>query len=472
MAEIPGLRYAVVFLFLTSAAAFVQASPPSEPGVSLEDPVYSTEDAFCQAYYEDSENENGDIYVNWRVGGAEVYTQTFKDIPSGSTVDSYLDAGNYTYDQGLVCEVVAENSDGTNTSMDDTLVQTAVPEIVDGPNFHNYTDQHEFNVSAVVSDDEGIDDMETCWIEAEASSNSIYREMELRTSYGDDTQARCFYSSIGEDSFNVLEEVNVTVKLDDTVSNVGKNSANNTVPNSEPQIFDVRPEDDSRTSGSEVTLQANFLDSDGETIDVRFYSSQASPETICTRTLDQGTVQCEWEGIDSLQDYQWRIDASDGYETVSMPFNFRNIVSSQVRMQTAFNHRYDSVVTTTGTSQVIRYHVSNTHDEVKSLTSTVEGLNAEFLNDEINSNCLDQDCAYELSPGEMKELDIRFQPEASGKFILNVTTVNEEFEINSKNSMEVFVRNADRTTASVPGIGFLQLAVLLMFSTLYYSVRL
>ena len=465
-----GLHFTVFLILALMALNTVSASPPNEPGVSLEDPVYSTEDAFCQAYYEDSENENGDVFVNWRVAGAEVYTQEFRDVPSGSTVDSYLDSGNYTYDQGLICEIVVENSDGTNNSMDDTLVQTDVPDVLEGPMFYNYSDQHAFNVSAVFEDEEGVDDMQRCWLEAKGSSATVEREMELRESYGDDKQARCFYSSLSNDSFDVLEELNVTVNLDDTVNNIGAASANNTVPNSAPDIFDVRPEDDSRTSGSEVNLQANFLDNDGENVDVKFYSSQASPETICTRTIDEGTVSCEWENIESLQDYQWTINASDGYQTVSQKFNFRNIVSSEVRAVTGFDHRYSSIMTSMGASQVIIYEVTNSHDGVKYLTSTVEGLNAEFVEREDTAGSSEID--YEVDPGETRQLNIRIDPYRSGRYILNVSTVNEDFEIDARDSIEAYVRDSQRTAASVPGIGLLQLIFLLMASTLYYSVRL
>ena len=254
------------------------------------------------------------------------------------------------------------------------------------------------------------------------------------------------------------------------MDNIGSASANNTVPNSAPDIFDVRPEDDSRTSGSEVNLQANFLDNDGENIDVKFYSSQASPETVCSRTIDEGTVSCEWENIESLQDYQWNINASDGYETVSQTFNFRNIVSSEVRAVTGFDHRYSSIMTSVEASQVVMYEVTNNHDDVKYLTSTVEGLNAEFVDREEASD--PTEINYEVDPGETRELGIRINPEQSGRYVLNVSTVNEDFEISARDSIEAYVRDSQRTAASVPGIGLLQLIFLLLASTLYYSVRL
>lgn len=452
-------------LTVLSAGLAFSAAPPYEPGAILDTPLYSTDEASCEGYYENLETEEGDMTFTWLVETVNVFEQEFRDVPPGTTIESNLDPGNYSIDDGIVCEVTVENSDGTNSSSDNTLVDTAIPD-VDELEFYNYSDEHAFNTSVIVEDEEGADDIQSCTLEASNESDTENFDMQIDEGYGDEDQARCFQSNVSENDFPVLETLDIVVYATDTVGNEENITGVNTVPNSPPEIFGVRPEDDSRTSGSEVELQANFLDADGEDVEASFSSSQASPEQICEETLDQGTVQCDWEDLDSLQDYQWTINASDGYETTSQQFNFRNIVSSEVKAVTGFDQRYSSVIITTESSQTVIYTVENNHDSTKELTSTVEGVNAEFV--ESSSDTID----YSVAPDETKSMEIRLSPDTSGEYTVNVTTENNRFDITSKDSIEVFSRPPRDSIPEVPGIGLFQLLFILLASTLYYSVRL
>lgn len=452
-----------VFLVLMFSGIALAGPPPYEPGIVLETPV-STEDALCRGYYQDQETEDGTLEFEWYVEDSVVDVQTYSDVPPDSTVDSYLDSGFYDQDDYLACNLTAINSGGENTTLLDTVVETSIPQVQE-LEFHNYSEAHAYNVSAVVADLEGDHVLEECRLQASNSTVSQTYVMDLDRSYGDDTQASCFYSNISENDFPVLETVNNTLFIEDNSDNVGNHSLNNTVPNNPPEIFGVRPEDDSRTSGGEIDLQANFIDRDGDEMEVVFYSSQASPEIICEETLMEGTVECTWTDIESMQDYQWNINVSDSYQNVSQAFDFRNIVASEVKAVTGFDHRYSSLILTVGTAQTVMYTVENNHDSVKHLTSTVEGPNAEFVlegSDQVS---------YTLPPDETERLEIRVSPNSAGSDTLKITTENDDYDIVNEDSMGVFTRNQASTVPDVPGLGLLQLLVLLLVSTVYYSVR-
>ena len=460
-------RGLLVFPLLLLLLAFTGSSapPPYEPGVFLDTPIYSTDDAVCEATYSSAESEDGDVSFQWLVETVEVHVENYVGVSPGTTLTSTLDSDNYSIDDGIVCNVTVQNSDGVNYSSDNTLVETDVPEVSD-LNFYNYSNEHAFNLSAVVYDDESNDDIQECKVKASNASKSVTFDMDIDKTYGDGDQLRCFYSNISENDFPVLETLDIEVYAIDTVGNEGNITGKNTVPNSPPEIFGVRPEDDSRTSGSDIELEANFIDDDGETIDMNFSSLQASPNVICQQVLDQGTVECTWNDLDSLKDYQWTVNASDGYQTVSEQYAFRNIVSSQVKAVTGFDHRYSSIIMSTESSQTVFYRVENNHDKTKELTSKVEGLNSQFV--ESSSDQI----SYNLGPDTSRRIEIRINPSSSGSETLNVTTENDNFDITNKDSMDVFVRNPRSNIPEVPGIGLLQILLIFVASTLYYSERL
>lgn len=439
--------------------------PPYEPGVSLYTPVYSNEDAVCEATYSPSESEAGDVSFQWLVETVQVHVENYVDVPPGTTLSATLDSDNYSIDDGLVCNVTVQNSDGFNQSSDNTLVETDVPDLSD-LNFYNYSDQHAFNVSGIVEDEEGDDDVQDCRVKASNATETKIFNADIERGYGDGNQLRCFLSNISENDFPVLETLDVELYALDAVGNEGNITGKNTVPNSPPEIFGVRPEDDSRTSGSDIELVANFIDDDGETVDMNFSSSQASPNVICSQVLDQGTVECTWNDLDSLKDYQWTVNASDGYQTVSEDYNFRNIVSSQVKAVTSFDHRYSSVVMSTESSQIIFYNVENNHDQTKDLTSKIEGLDGRFVDSSSDT------ISYSLGPDSSRRFELRIDPVSTGAHIVNITTENDNFDITNEDSIEVFVRNSVSNVPEVPGIGLLQILLIFMFSTLYYSERL
>jgi len=460
-------RGLLIFPLLLLLMAFLGSSapPPYEPGVFLDTPVYSTDDAVCEATYSSVESADGDVSFQWLVETVEVHVENYAGLSPGDTVSATLDSDNYSVDDGIVCNVTVQNNDGVNYSDDNTLVETDVPEVSD-LNFYNYSDEHAFNLTAVVYDDESNDDIQACRVKASNGTKTVTFDMSMDTTYGDRDQLQCFYSNISENDFPVLETLDVEVFALDTVGNEGNITGINTVPNSPPEIFGVRPEDDSRTSGSDIELVANFIDDDGENIDMNFSSSQASPKVICDQILNQGTVECTWNDLDSLKDYKWTVNASDGYQTVSEQYSFRNIVSSQVKAVTGFDHRYSSIVMSTDSSQTVFYRVENNHDNSKQLTSKLDGLNSEFV--ESSSDQI----SYALSPDSSRSFEIRVSPTDEGSKTLNVTTENDNFDITNKDSIEVFVRNQRSNIPEVPGIGLLQVLLIFLASTLYYSERL
>lgn len=456
---------ALFSLLIVFTGLVVADPPPYEPGIVLGTPV-STEDAVCQGYYQEQETEVGEVSFNWTVENQfQIELNSYENVPPDTTVEDTLDSSNFEFDDYLACEVIVENNFGENSTLADTVVESALPEVQEYE-FHNYSDQHAFNTSALIMDREGTDVLEECRLEASNETHAEVFDMEIDESVGDDSQAECFHSNISLHDFPVLQTLELNLTVEDHHGNMGNASDTNVVPNSPPEIFEVRPEDDSRTSGSDIELQANFFDRDGDELNVTFFSDQASPEVICTEELFEGTVECEWEDLESMQNYQWGINVTDGYQNVSEAFEFRNIVASEVRAVTDFIHRYSSVVMPADGAQTVRYEVRNNHDQLKELTSTVSGVNAVFVGEESSQ------VSYTVAPDDAETFEIRLEPDSAGEDALTVVTENDNFDITNEDSMEVFARHPQSTVPEVPGIGFLHLLFVAAAATAFYYLRL
>lgn len=467
----------LVVLFLLAFPALVVANIPPDVSTTLgPTPLYDQQDASCVVYFEDNDTDVGRIEVNWSVNANEVDVRNFDNVDNASTIESTLDSSNYGAGDQMFCNATAYDKDGDadfGYQMDNILVETDPPNITEGPNFFNYSSEHAFNVSAVIRDREGLDDMSWCRINVtDGEGNQLLDNMTMIKSYGDDAHARCTYSSVNNYTagFDVLENLSVMVWANDSAGDTGSKIRYNTVPNSAPVIYNVLPKDDSSTAGSDIELEANLMDNDGERVNVSFYNnSGSSPERLHfeEQMISGGSTSEVWNNLQSLKTYQWYVNASDGHQTVIRDLRFRNLISSQVRAQTGFEYRYSTVLASTNNTVTVPFNVKNTANRVKDLQLTVNGVNTVFSSTGSDQKDLN------LDPSESENLRIRLNPEDTGMKRVEVLTENENFDLINTDRMDVYVRNPGAAATDVPGLGLIQLLFLVFAgSTLFYSGRL
>jgi hypothetical protein len=443
--------------------------------ITLQDPVYDNEDTYCRALFEDPDDPSGRLVFRWVSNGIQVEKEVFPDVPDGDIVESSLDNSYLNEGDLLQCNVTAVDDYGTpdeqkNSSYSEAFVKTDPPNVTVGPEFYNYSSEHAFNVSAQVRDFEGADDITQCTLTASDGDGNFHTfSMDIDRTFGTEDYARCFYSSVNNYSsgFEVLERIDVEVRARDRSGDTNYSSGTNAIPNSLPRVFNINPGDDSRTASDEVVLEANVLDRDGEKVDVTFYNvTGGSTEKLTEETdIDQGTVSYVWQDLESLTNYYWVINASDGYATRQVELRFRNLISSQFRVQTSIEHRYSAVLTAEDNTEVVAFTAKNTADEPKTLTSSIGGsADAEFVQ-------YGSSYTYDLAPGEERQLQVEVTPSGDGRQFLNITTENQDYRLSVKDSIEVYPRSATATAPAIPGLALLQLLFIALVSTLYCSVR-
>ena len=458
-------------VFLAGSAA---AQTPGDPNTQLEPtPLYDDNNAYCLGTFRDPDSSIGNVTVSWSVSANPVHTQEFLNVANDTQINSTLLSSNYTEGQEVLCDVEVEDSSGnTNSDSENVIAGTFDPEITSGPNFHNYSSEHAFNVSAVLLDRETDDEIRECWLNAtDPDGNRVTREMQLRRYYGGPDQARCYFSRLDQTfpDFDVLEELNVTVWANDSGSGYGNMSAANPVPNSPPRIFNVKPSNDATVSRDSIELSVRVEDQDGEDMEVEFEDLTGSRGTDTHTGVPPGDrASSTWNNLQQLTTYYWRLNVSDGYQTTSRKFRFRNQFPSQFRVETRFETPYNSVLVSPNTSRTVRYSVyndgSSTKNDLVTTVYTADGV--------ISATGTDSSNSFSLAPDERKFFTIEISPDEEGETELVVATDSTNYHLNTTERLDVYVDDRPGSTVDVPGIGFAQLYLILLVSTLYYSVRL
>lgn len=465
---------ALILLTVLIVSLVVGNTPSDSPNTYIQgNPLYDDNDAYCLGDFTDPDSNKANVTVNWSVSSTQVYGEKFLNVDNNSQINSTLERTNYTRNQEVLCNVTVNDQEDDNVVWDtENVITDTFPPEISGPVFHNYTSEHEFNVSAVLLDRESDDEIRKCWLNAtDENGNKVTREMELRRYYGDANQARCFYSSIGNflPTFDVLEDVSVTIYANDSGGDRTNRSDKNTIPNSKPRIYDVRPTNDATISSDSVELKARVEDQDGEDMGVKFIDETDSRSTQIYSGVSPGTEKSTtWNNLKQLKTYYWRLNVTDGYQTTSELYRFRNQFPTQFRPDTRFETPYSSVLVSPNTSRIVRYTVQNSASSSKSgLVTKSYGADSVFP-----STGLDTSDPYDLSPGESRTFNIEISPDREGKEKLVVATSSDNYNINTSDSIEIYVSDRPGAVADVPGIGIIQILFLMMFSTLFYSARL
>lgn len=139
-------------------------------------------------------------------------------------------------------------------------------------------------------------------------------------------------------------------------------------------------------------------------------------------------------------------------------------VSGAVRPATSFDHQYDSLITSVGSTSLIFFQVTNEDsvahtyqvDAGGSVSSSIAGQNQ-----------------FTLSSGQSKRLQINVEPGSEGSKTLTVNTTDVDLGIKNVDKLPVLVRDPVSASArDVPGIAFFQLLTVLAATTVLYSASL
>lgn len=377
--------------------------------------------------------------------------------------------------------VTAKDVDGQSDSMMDTNTFPETEPVINSLSYSDYTTEHAFNVSAEVSDDDAVnpDEIESCTFTfSDDDGNSVTESGTIDYSFGDQDQAECRYSNVNRSmpsgvspGFEVYEQIDIQAVLNDTHDKQDSTAGAHEIPNSLPTAFDPDPEDDAIIGGDpdqEIYVSTETTDPENDPLTVYYYTGEDDLlDKFDASSGDRTSVL--YPDTEVGETYEWYVKVDDTYENyTSSMFSFTKTTRSSYRTEQGVEYRYSSVIMDqTGTREVF-FEAENNIEEPKQLKTFISGVNARFTENQKSS------ISYTLDPESDRSFVILIEPNSIGEKTLNLTTENQELGVNTTTSIPVTVKKYSDVseTAEVPGIGTIQLLMLLLVSAYLYSARL
>jgi len=222
-------------------------------------------------------------------------------------------------------------------------------------------------------------------------------------------------------------------------------------------VEDENPELSIRASDDNSdTLTAYFFNHSGSLLDKQTFSSGEKASTRYKSDTEIG------------QSYDWSVNVSDGFENSTRTYTFTRTTNINTRVVQRIKYRYSSIIISDSGTKDIFFEIENNIDDTKYLKTYITGVNAVFP--ENNQKSIE----YTLESDSSRSFLVQIRPDSFGQTYLNITTENQRFGVNTTTSIPVTVKNYTDVseTSEVPGIGNIQLIMLLLVSAYLYSARL
>lgn len=355
---------------------------------------------------------------------------------------------------------VAESGDTTNQSETWTLIKNNPPDSVSSPDNPQdgetiYGDSVNLNVT--VSDPDG-DEMSVEFLNNVSNSS----QSERTDSANDGEQA-----SVTQD-LDRGETYKWWVNVSDDWNSTNSDSWSFYV-NSEPGLLGVEPSDGSLLRKDTVTLNVTVDDEDSSQVFAYFFERDGDFLGKDSSPSGGKLSSDEWTGLELGETYNWFVNLSDGNENKTYgDFEFLRASQSSYRILIRVDQKYSSLISSIGSTKLTRVELENQISEEKSINIYLEDVNAYFQE---NSK---SEIGYTLGPSETKEFVIVVEPESEGQKELSVIVEEIGIGLNTTEKIPVTVRDVPEVSDSreIPGIGALQIIMLVMLAGFLYSARL
>lgn len=243
------------------------------------------------------------------------------------------------------------------------------------------------------------------------------------------------------------------------------------VRNPRPEIYASEPKNLNPVYEQPVQLRAYIDDENNienlDDLDVRIYNQDTGNLlTEETGVPPRSSVTYEWPDADKAgKVYRWNVTVSDRWHTISEVFRFRKSTRNSYRTETQSDYSYSAVVTSAGSPGNFEYTVNNPLDfDKNNMETSLSGVNANFADGSDSKS-------YSLPSKSSRTFDIVVSPDQSstGQQYLTVTTENLNLGINNTDRIPVYVRENAKRSYGVPGLGLIQLLIIMLSSAaLFY----
>lgn len=414
--------------------------------------------------------------------GSEAYSVVLPSIDAGEsqTVNFQVPDGHPVLSPVQVLEIHADPSGYWDSSShghgavlepneDNNIVEMGYPPKINDITFTNRTDAHAFEVEADIDMLTDGSDFGECRLELTdeqdnefPSSGSLQGDLQANG----DTSATCIYETVNDSvsDFDVYEEIDVNVTVEDNKGSTMWMERSNTIPNRAPLITLQSPSEGSLELDRDVELDIFIDDPEGDDIQqVEFINDDTDTVIEAVPGPGDGGYSIDWEDLD-LGTYEWRVEVTDPYDRrESNTRSFSRVISEIYRVENQVEHEYSSIIVDEGDSSVV-FIESSVNTDSREFTTYLEGDN---INPEFASNNQDSK-TYTVDPDSSIRHQIRLNGTSVGKGELRIITYDETVNLNTTETFPVYVRDSIEEGQPIPGLGTVQVIFALLSSVLIY----
>ena len=381
----------------------------------------------------------------------------------------YNDPGtNWDHLEDLNVGFTVSDSKNSDTESGSNSFPNNNPRVTD-ISFSNYSERHRFNTTALLSDPDSVSSgqIDFCSFNfSDGEGNYKYVETSVDNSISTD-QAECSYSNINHSitGFEVLEDIDVDVKVGDIHGSNSSAQSSNVIPNSVPYAANPIPSDGDIVFEFPVGLEAMVMDDDvGDTLSTKIYNSDTGEEVESFPPRSSGNeVSTDWEIQNALQqEYSWDVEVSDSWSATNTTFSFTKVVGRTYRSDLSLDLNYSSIVLNAGGNRYTELKVTNNVQNEKNLTVNLTGIDAEFLDGSTVKEI------PEFEGQSRRTYMVRISPDEPTDEDLTVVATNNDIGVETEKTIPVTTLSNSQESNEVPGIGAIQLLALSIASTVLY----
>ncbi|MFB6204494.1 MAG: hypothetical protein ABEJ75_02520 [Candidatus Nanohaloarchaea archaeon] len=133
------------------------------------------------------------------------------------------------------------------------------------------------------------------------------------------------------------------------------------------------------------------------------------------------------------------------------------------QLETSIEHPYSTILVSVDSTRTVEFTVENHVSREKELMINLTGVNSWFW---VNHR---QGVYHTIPANSRKTFQIAVSPLKTGRENLTVTTYNRELGTANVDRVRVTALETLPTTADLPGPGFIQLVLLSLLATVFYS---
>jgi hypothetical protein len=263
---------------------------------------------------------------------------------------------------------------------------------------------------------------------------------------------------------------NFTNRVNDSYGSMSVFNYSVFVDNPPPVITGHNPDNQGFTSNYPVEVFAEARDRNDEEFTVYLFNETGDHHLLKKKVAtDLENVEYDWEVPEAHAEYDLNITVEDRWDNTTEMVEFQKIIGQGFAMEGGFNYDYTSAILSDSSSENVVFRAKNTRPFARDINLTLSGVNAYF---DDGSNY-----TYEtFEAEEEKEFLLIVDPDENntGQRYLNVTLDYPDIVYNRTESLPVYVRDVPAVSGAkeIPGIGSLQLLMLVLSAVYLYSARL